>query len=345
MEAAVRILDDPESAPQVYDLYAGPDLKTPTTYDLHLTARSNDKSSIALDPERLDHAVTYNCFGPVSPQEADFIVKPHASQLDTPTALFCQSSLINHACLYNSVWTCFNDFQTIRALVKIKKGQAITLSYAVDGDYDIRAKLLKKHLPCPCRCDLCLADLHDGEKQLLERKKLVAEANDTRDTRQVNQASSASSIRKAIRETMQLYQALEKTYSPDRTVMRHELSPIAISLGFLHGCLAIASQSSSPYKDVIKWQKLAIEHLGVEIGEMAKEGFVKSAPRASQHVAIMSVIQMASAYFAMGQRIQAKSWLKEAVKLHEWTVGGDKALFLKRFRTVLSTIGILELLS
>ncbi|KAJ3184798.1 hypothetical protein HDU85_001477 [Gaertneriomyces sp. JEL0708] len=165
-----KLADDPGLGELVYRLYAGLDQKTPETYDLNGRAAQNDVQA-PIDVGRIERAVTYNTFAPESVLPAAF-QRSSIPEGDKPTALFCQTSLINHSCAYNASWMCFGDLQVIRALVPIPQGKEVTISYAVDGGYNERMKLLAgKHLT-KCSCELCIADLHDGNVLINKRASL-----------------------------------------------------------------------------------------------------------------------------------------------------------------------------
>lgn len=90
--------------------------------------------------------------------------------------VFSQSSLFNHACNPNAIWS-FNpqtNLMTIHALKDIQGGQQITVSYISTYEpYADRQKSLTENQGFTCRCDLCSLPLDEREKSDGRRKQIA----------------------------------------------------------------------------------------------------------------------------------------------------------------------------
>ncbi|KAI9005351.1 hypothetical protein BC832DRAFT_557172 [Gaertneriomyces semiglobifer] len=337
-----KLTDEPGLGERVYGLYAGPDQTTPETYDLNGRAAQDDVQA-PVDVGRIERAVTFNAFAPESVRPAAF--QPSSiPERDKPTALFCQTSLINHSCAYNASWMCFGDLQVIRALVPIPQGKEVTISYAVDGGYNERMKLLAgKHLT-KCSCELCTADLHDGNVLINKRARLE---NDS--LLPVTYSTPAPAVRRAIVERTKVVNLMAETYRAERS-LRPELFSAYNRLSFAYGVLAVVEKNTRYYQEVIRYSEQSLACIGVTAtvvsnkkkGKKAKNDLsnlpVSGTPRHHSHAAVCTALQIAAAHRAI--RAAARAWVQAALYMESVTVAPGPAFFKCRYERMLSDLDL-----
>ncbi|KAI9094570.1 hypothetical protein DFS34DRAFT_233949 [Phlyctochytrium arcticum] len=343
-ETVYKLDDRPEAAQSVYSLFAG-SAEPRSLYDLREVVPNTAHDSVTLDVAKIERVLSYNAFGPGQVSAATFQTEPDDPNEEKPTALFRQSSLINHSCLYNSTWTCFGDFQFVRALIPMKKGEEVLVSYTVDGDFASRRKALSgKHVK-DCRCPLCEAELSDGNERLATRSRLVAT-----DLAMVSYASPEKDVRKAIAEREKNLRDIQETYGSDRQ-LRPELFSAHNRLAFAYGVLAVVSRDPGLYKKVLSTLLEALRCLDVVIEESSgapknrKAGTklpIVGAPRQHSKGAVSTALQVAACYTCLGQKKLAKGWVQAAMWMEEVTVGPGAGLFKLRYEQMLASLDLTQ---
>ncbi|KAJ3055346.1 hypothetical protein HDU99_007580, partial [Rhizoclosmatium hyalinum] len=256
-----RLIEEPGLGEFVYGLYAGPEGVTPGEYTL--VQGEVEELWRPIDAGKLEQVTSYNSFSSAGMDVVGFKFgkEPDEKEEDSPTALFLQTSLINHSCLHNSTWETLGDFQIVRALQEIPKGSEVLISYKVNSSsFYERQDQLKHHLGVACTCELCTLDRADGEKALKARANLVKEWSAIP---RVSYTSSVPELNRFISLTESLIAKLMITYSPNRTTFRPEMFFLYQGESFALAVLALSSKTPQEvkklYSRVIAMEKKAIE--------------------------------------------------------------------------------------
>lgn len=146
-KVAQKISLDAELGTEFYELFAGRDFDTTQEED---------------DDNRIHRIVAINSF---SPRNTDSTIKI--------SGVWITPSYFNHSCIdANALWTVYGDFMFVRAVVPIREGEEVTISYTnTERDFSAR-KANFKDLDFTCSCLLC--EIQEGEEaSTRERRKQV----------------------------------------------------------------------------------------------------------------------------------------------------------------------------
>ncbi|KAI9339374.1 hypothetical protein BDR26DRAFT_803228, partial [Obelidium mucronatum] len=336
-----KLLDDPSLSTQAYSLYSGRKGEVHTDYPLEVNNSDVDplQLPVPIDAGKLEGVATYNCFSDGSIDIAEFRPKnKDSSESDKLTALFLQSSLINHSCLYNATWRNFGDVQVIRALNDIPAGTEISVSYVVDGEYLEREKNLVHFFPPgeQCSCELCVMDRAEG-KTCLKNRSLILD--DLEALPRIGPKSTRAQIAKRLEQIDKLIDKIKGTYKSERpTSSRHEMYTLYQSKSFAYGNMAIENRLGYQecYANVIAAEKMGLECLGVKFQKQSKKTPnhknpaslpISCAPQFRSHMGTCSMLQIAVAHKSRGEAKAARAWVQAAVWVHSLVAGGNGELF------------------
>lgn len=248
-----KIVGNPELAPLVYGLYAGPNYTDlPLEYPPRLPSevRLDDPRVLPLDidTERLQNIFSFSSFtfeslsaipGPGVPPTPD----PDWDNL--PSALYLLPSFFNHSCASTARSTNFNNIMVIRATQDMDEGEELTLHYSAWTGHTYlsrQAGVVPGFLACDC--SLCEADRKDGKEACQRRERLL--------TRLVR--PTASGTHGTIEESRTFLCEIEGTYAKDRGMIR------PASFRARHGlAIAYARNITPPHEDISRFRCLELE--------------------------------------------------------------------------------------
>ncbi|KAK4700681.1 hypothetical protein P7C70_g5558, partial [Phenoliferia sp. Uapishka_3] len=175
-----KVMDDPSLLKVINALYAGENMPGPSDFPTAtLGDLDSDSESCDIDTARVEGVCSFNSFGGLPSRKIS-----NSAGVDEPDssskasgALFARSSLFNHSCVPNALWTMYGDVIVIRSRIAIKSNDEIFLPYFDALDPGTRKDSgMRKFFPNsknPCACALCVADQIDGLQNLTKRIKLI----------------------------------------------------------------------------------------------------------------------------------------------------------------------------
>lgn len=151
--------ENPEKCPEVYDLYAGPELG-------HVVYEKDVQADHLYDMKRIDAICSYNAFG-----REKHKFRRGASDY---SGLWITTSYINHSCVdANSFFHQSGNFIFLRAFHDIRADAEILISYGPPDKLICQQKLDSYGFVCDCR--LCARDRMDSVETQTYRAVLHSE--------------------------------------------------------------------------------------------------------------------------------------------------------------------------
>jgi tetratricopeptide (TPR) repeat protein len=170
-QIANKLYFEPESAHEVYSLFAGPPLG-------HLAEAADKLKDSLVDMKRIDRILVFNAHSCGTKEES---IKLDITSQNSycGSGLWIKASYMNHSCSEaNCGWTILGDIMIVRAFKVIKKGEEILVSYIDPSEtYRRRMEIFRSHeLDCDCKlCKLDLADKKNGNET--KRNNLIENLN------------------------------------------------------------------------------------------------------------------------------------------------------------------------
>ncbi|KAH7718142.1 tpr domain protein [Aphelenchoides avenae] len=151
---------NPQRVQELYALYAG------------TMSRDEAIPEGVIDAARIEQICIFNAYGSQNMFDRLNLEVAEESMIEkTPCGLWTLVSFINHSCLANAYRVYYGDVMAVHAIVDVKKGEEISLSYIDPTQaYANRAQQLKG-FGIECSCRLCKTERADANR--FEREKLV----------------------------------------------------------------------------------------------------------------------------------------------------------------------------
>lgn len=236
------------------------------------------------------------------------------------------------------------DILFVRAIQDVPAHTQVFINYCGNAEYSDRHSVLSRFLgEAGCLCGLCQDDREDGKAAMSVRKTVV----DTRLRRYYGEQAldgkaSAAALEARISDIKDDIAKIVASYSSRRrSHLRPELFRLHLDLALHLGQLARCQdrQPRDSAQDIIAQHRLALDSVGVVIDPGLSDPIV-SLPMAFQQEAIMSVIQIATTFQALGEAGDASRWLVAAKVMHKKLVSRSDDLFEDRYAEILDMMGL-----
>ncbi|KDQ17931.1 hypothetical protein BOTBODRAFT_185344 [Botryobasidium botryosum FD-172 SS1] len=334
------VAGNPELAPLIYGLYAGPMYPDPPPeYPPAPLADITDRHPLVyevdIDTEKLQNIYTYNAFVP-----RPIHLFTNADPNNPPSALYLLPSLFNHACAATANWYNFREVMVIRAIRDLEKGEELTIAYVQGRTAWDRQAALKKH-EFTCNCSLCVADRKDGETACGQRSELVEKGNKYSPT---TQPTPIVTVRKHLCE-------VEGTYAPSRGTIRPAASGARQRLARAYEMFMTKKNELVFTVQVISMDIAALEGLGLTVLDKSVAGPINiniahptgnldnDIPIDVQGSALLStegdlyikiILQIAHAFQSLSDGDRENRWLQASLRIHDLFYGGSMTLYRTR---------------
>lgn len=262
-QVIAELAGNPELAPLVFGLYAGPQypdpgLDYPPTPAL-VQFRNPLVHELDLDTQRIERIVALNAFTPNNTIRSCENPRDPRLTPNSPVALYLLPSHFNHSCASNAMCHHFKDVMVIRAIKDLEEGEEITIPYVRDLPFSTRQVLLNQYL-VTCDCLLCNADRIDGEEACRRRSKLA------------NRRMSPEGKFGGINGGRAFLCAMEATYSPLRGPIRPDSARAHHWLSECNKSMAKHFQNDSFWIQCITENIAALEALGASVADKTTWG-------------------------------------------------------------------------
>ncbi|KDQ15109.1 hypothetical protein BOTBODRAFT_145359 [Botryobasidium botryosum FD-172 SS1] len=344
-QVILKVIGNPELAPLVYDLYAGPSYPTPTYYPPLDTPSPPALQNLRVygadvDTERIENICTYNVFTPLelgTAKSARLITPPLSHRA---SGLYLLPSLFNHSCHGSATWYNFKDVIVIRAARDLDEGEELTVSYTGAETHFSRKPVLEKHR-ITCRCILCSTDRIDGEAACRRREEIVSQLN-----------SSFQHLGLSIADAQDRIRDANGTYSRSQC-------PLQRATGLAYHELAMAfMQKAQMEKDAnVILQAIAAEFNALEsYGFLVIDRTIGPAPRIgtslplgvtitpfiTDECCVSFALYIAGFFHSIKDTARAAGWFDATLWLNDMCVGGGQKLFAIRYKPLLDHLKLSE---
>ncbi|TCD69091.1 hypothetical protein EIP91_008733 [Steccherinum ochraceum] len=342
-----RLWDDPGLASIIQAMYAGEGFPTasayapvPPTAAFSTGCLSHSRvPGVDIDIGRVEGVAAMDVFD-ISEHPVTFLVsaseQDEGNKPEHPAALYELPSFCNHACLPSAGRAFFGDVMVVRATQDLKAGEEVTMSYYDSTEtYQKRTDSIQRQWQFACDCLLCKADLSDTAAARSQRAEAVAMLS----------SLGIAAIKQRIAQIKSSY-----SDSPERRQcgVKPELYLASRRLGFAYcsenSAMGMSFLTPSKAKACLIAFMDALEAVGLVITDRSVSGQVINPSAlpvdttrlpALSHLCTVSVIQMVSALWSIGENVRAKNWLKVAIRIENFDTGGAEALFREKYHSVL----------
>ncbi|TCD69090.1 hypothetical protein EIP91_008732 [Steccherinum ochraceum] len=336
-----RLWDDPRVARTLQSIPGGSRFSAATSYpppeDSSSTYLSHPhKPPCDIDISRLEGLCALNAFQidnvrNVYKLRSETKVK---DPLDDSLALYELPSFCNHSCVPTASKAFFGDVMVLRATRSLKAGDEVTLSYCdVTLPHEERNAFVERKWGAPCDCVLCKADRAD-------RMDVVA-LRDLESRRPL-----PGTIAGLERRVLDLDASYDDTPERRRCGIKPEWFVVYTALGLRYRKEAEERNDNRLREKCAEALMNAIAALGLVIKDRCLTGPAQPASNPSQypvdvkkptpfpHMCAPTIVQLATALEAAGQRVRGENWSLVAVWVeNQWT--GTKDSFLEKHGEVI----------